>query len=153
MKKNGFTLLETLAVVAMSGILASAAYSSYSHHLNKKDEAIATKFMYEAAQKLENHRGNNFTYAGYPDSEIVSPEGATGDDIKYRITIYDASGNNPLISADTAKGRDYVVRAISTSEKRFSLLYTSRGQRCKTKTSSRITFKDCGTVYSGSRDW
>lgn len=153
MNKNGFTLLEMLAVVAMTGILAASAFGGYSKHLTKKDESVATKEIYELAQKLEIHRGNNFSYAGFTPASIVIPTGATGTKVKYTITINDASSGNAAINASTAVGRDYIIRAVSRTNEAHSFFYNSQGKRCKNKTRTRVTISGCGTAAEGAMSW
>lgn len=158
MKQTGFTLLETLVVLAMTGILAASAYGGYGKHLHKKNEALAQKEIYNLAQKLEIHRGNNFTYAGFTTSSVTIPEatpggsGSTGS-AKYNITVVDAAGNNAALSSEAAVGRDYIIRATSTSTMAHSYLYTSKGMRCKNKASSRVTYATCGTAAQGASNW
>lgn len=153
MKKNGFTLLELLAVIAMTGILAASAFDGYGKHLHKRSESQAITEIYRLAQQLEIHRGNNFSYAGFTTATSVIPLGATGNKIKYNVSINDAGPNTPAITSATGMGRDYIIRAISTSGQAHSFLYTSKGLRCKNKASNRVTVTGCGTVVQGSSSW
>lgn len=153
MKNSGFTLLETLVVMAMTGILAASAFGGYSKHLHKKNEAQATKMVYEIAQDLEIHRASNFSYKGFSTASYVLPEGATGSKVKYNISVIDGSANAPAINSTNAIGRDYIIRAVSTTTAAHSFLYTSKGMRCKNKANNLVTNSGCGTAAQGSTSW
>ncbi len=72
-KRNGFTLIEVLIVVAIVGILAAIAYPSYVDQVNKVRRADAQAALVELAARLQEY---------YVDQSPPSYAGAslTGDD-------------------------------------------------------------------------
>ncbi len=54
-KKNGFTLIEVLIVVAIVGILAAIAYPSYVEQVNKVRRADAQAALVELAARLQEY--------------------------------------------------------------------------------------------------
>lgn len=69
LKKNGFTLLELMIVVAVVAILASIAYPSYMAHVQSARREEGKKALLEAAQKMESFYAMNLTYVGATDAQ------------------------------------------------------------------------------------
>jgi len=64
MKKNGFTLVELMIVVAIIGILAAIAYPSYQDSVRKTHRANAQAAMMETVSFMERFFTENNTYLG-----------------------------------------------------------------------------------------
>lgn len=62
-RNRGFTLIETMIVVAIVGILASIAYPSYQEHVRRGNRVEARGILLEMAQLLER----NYTEANRYD--------------------------------------------------------------------------------------
>lgn len=153
MKQSGFTLIEILVVIAMVGILSAMAMVGYKSAVLGADESLAQKEIFELANRLEKHHSNSFTYKGFSTTSLTSPSGATGNRVKYTITVVDGSGSNPLLTSNSAIGTSYVIKATSVNNRSYTLLYHSDGFRCKNKSSARVSYKNCGTTANGSEDW
>ena len=84
-KKQGFTLMEVLIVVAIIGILAAIAIPSYSYHVRKGHRASAQSFMTDIATKQSQYLLDARTYAStVGDLGLTEPASVT---TYYTITI------------------------------------------------------------------
>ena len=61
-RKNGFTLIELMIVVAVIGIIAAIAYPSYIDSVRKSRRAEAKTALMEIAQKMESFYARNGRY-------------------------------------------------------------------------------------------
>jgi type IV pilus assembly protein PilE len=100
---RGFTLLEAMIVVGLIGILGAIALPSYLSYLKKANRADAKAILMETAQWMERYYTTNGSYAGAPVAPIsaVSPKGATGNAIRYNVSVV-FSGTPPPIWTATA---------------------------------------------------
>ena len=64
MKKNGFTLIEIMIVVAVIGILAAIAFPSYSRYVDRSAIADGKSLLLSAAQQMERCFTRENTYTG-----------------------------------------------------------------------------------------
>jgi len=62
--QKGFTLVEVMIVVAIVGILAAVAYTSYQQHVLKTRRAAAAGCLLGHAQFMERYYTTNMTYVG-----------------------------------------------------------------------------------------
>lgn len=153
MKQSGFTLIEVLVVIAMVGILSAMAMGGYKAAILGSDESLAQKDIFELANRLEKHQSNNFTYKGFATTTLTSPQGATGNKIRYNLYVVDGGDPNPLLTASSATGKSYAIKAVSVNNRSYTLLYTSNGMRCKNRSSARVNYLNCGTELNGSEEW
>jgi type IV pilus assembly protein PilE len=63
-RRRGFTLLELMAVVAISAILSSMALSSYSEHVRRSERIAARAVLLEAASWMERRFSVQHNYLG-----------------------------------------------------------------------------------------
>jgi len=75
MRMRGFTLLETLVVLAIVGILAAIAYPGYARHLVKARRVEAQLALVEAMQRQEQYHAQHHTYVAF-SSTSTDGEGA-----------------------------------------------------------------------------
>lgn len=163
---QGFTLVELMVVVMMIAILAAMAIPSYQAYSRRANAASAQQEMQKLAEQLERHKSRNFSYRGFsaqylynstgatPFNEVAQtlslPLNASSNTIKYNVTIVDGGTSNPLLTASTATGQAWAIKAVSTDPQNFSFLMTSTGLRCQNKTSANITYVTCGI---GAENW
>ena len=80
-RSAGFTVVETMIVVAIVGILAAIAYPSYQEHIRNTREAEAKGLIMEYASELEAFRAKNFEYpADDAAARGFAPDGLYGSD-------------------------------------------------------------------------
>lgn len=156
--RSGFTLIELMIVVVIIAIIAAIALPAYTEYTRKAVAAKAEQEIQKIAEQLERYKSRNFTYKRFDPgyiygvstlNEVVLPNGATGTDIKYKITIYDLDTGKALTSTDTDnRGLGWAIKAESSDVKNYNYLMTSKGLRCKTK-SSISSYTAC----SGDETW
>lgn len=134
-----------MVVVVIVAIFAAVAIPSYQEYVRRAQATQAQQEIMRLSTLLERHKARNFSYRGF---EI--PIGTTDSSIKYDITIVDGEGENQLLTANTAVGRTWAIRALSTDARNFSMLLTSTGLRCKNKAAANIVYTGCGI---GTEEW
>jgi type IV pilus assembly protein PilE len=119
-KKQGFTLMEVLIVVAIIGILAAIAIPSYSYHVRKGHRASAQSYMTDIATKQSQYLLDARTYASsVADLGLTEPTAVTP---YYTITI-SASSPPPSYTitatpkAGTSQESDGVMTLTQTGAK------------------------------------
>ncbi len=160
-RSEGFTLIELMVVVVIVAIFAAIAIPSYQEYARRAIAAQAQIEVQKLAEQLERHKSKNFSYKGFNARYLYptppSPRLDSFDDTKqelilplesahpkYVITIVDAGVGNPLLTATTALGQNWVIQAVSSDTRNFSFLVASNGVRCKNKTLANITYTGCG---------
>ncbi len=100
MNQRGFTLIEVMIVVAIMGILASVAYSSYQSQIQQSRRAQGTQALLETAQVLERCATENLSYEAAGCS-LVLPFNAPRDsaDKYYTISIANRTATTYTLTA------------------------------------------------------
>ncbi|OTG67143.1 type IV pilin protein [Acinetobacter silvestris] len=174
--QQGFTLVELMVVVVIITIFAVIAIPSYQEYVRRNQASAAEQEIQKIAEQLERFRAKNFTYRCFdpkylyggtisingsnrcknddPLVEVNLPQGATGTNIKYVITIMDLQDTSKKLTDDAALGRSYAIKALSKdANKNYTYLLTSVGLRCKNKTSANVAYTDCGAPTNGMESW
>lgn len=112
MKKNGFTLIELMVVVAIIGILAAIAYPSYTNYSLKVHRTAAQKALEGLAMAMEKTRLEQRDYrqangASTSDLANVAPAASLypsqapidGSNKMYDLKIVEAKNNSFILRA------------------------------------------------------
>lgn len=141
---KGFTLIELMVVLVIVAIFAAIAIPSYQSYVRRANASQVQQEVQRIADELSRWKSRNFNYLGYnlPSKSIDN----------YIIEVRDGSGSNPSLTASTAAGQAWVIRALYNNGTvvNESFLLTSTGIQCKNRTKANITFSTCGV---GSENW
>ena len=113
-RKNGFTLIELMIVVAVIGIIAAIAYPSYVDSVRKSRRADAETALMENAQRMEAFYAREGKYTNATLSSNKSPD-------EYYTLALNAGASTYTITAtpagDQAKDRIKGFRLDQTGKK------------------------------------
>ncbi|WP_159516306.1 type IV pilin protein [Acinetobacter sp. 18QD2AZ41W] len=143
--QKAFTLIELMVVIVIVAIFAAITIPSYQGYVRKANAAQAQQEVQRIASELEKWKSRNFNYLGFN----LSSNSVQG----YSFDIRDGSALNPLLTASSASGQNWVIRAEHTANKNYTFLMSSGGLRCKNKTEANVSFTGCGTLVTGREEW
>ncbi|NOQ90162.1 MAG: prepilin-type N-terminal cleavage/methylation domain-containing protein [Gammaproteobacteria bacterium] len=90
-KKQGFTLIELMIVIAIIGILAAVGYPAYTSSVQKANRADAIDALVTLSQQLEKYYLVNESYTDATVTGLMC--GTTSDNGKYTLTMTGADGS------------------------------------------------------------
>ncbi len=105
---RGYSLIELLIVIVVTGILATLAYPSYAAQLNKGRRADGIVALYQVQQAQERWRANHSRYAD--DLGLLGLDASVAG--RYRLSISAASAEGYVATA-TAQWPDTACTALS----------------------------------------
>ncbi|ENW83557.1 hypothetical protein F909_00568 [Acinetobacter sp. ANC 3929] len=154
-RNSGFTLIELMITVAIVAIIAAIAIPSYDTYIRRADLSTAQQEMLKVAELLEKHRARNFSYDGFVLKGISTNQGpyysvASATNTTLLLPLTATSGNQKFTLTLTVNTQTWFLKAVSQSPRNYSLLLTSAGLKCKTKTPANITASSCG---NDAEDW
>ncbi|MCH7335860.1 prepilin-type N-terminal cleavage/methylation domain-containing protein [Acinetobacter sp. NIPH 2699] len=154
-KQCAFTLIELMVTVAIIAILAVIAIPSYDIYMRRADLSTAQQEMHKIAALLEKHRTRNFSYEGFVLKGTSTNKGPYFDvsnatNTTLLIPLDKTTGNQKFTLILTVDSQAWSLKAESQSPRNYSLLFTSIGIKCKTKTPANMTNQSCGAE---SEDW
>lgn len=167
--RKGFTLVELMIVVTIVAIFAAIAIPSYQAYTRRAIAAQVQQEIQRLAEQFARHKGKNFSYLGFDPSylykdtggslvgydpttaQLTLPLNATGDSIRYVLSIKDGSDSTKLLTDMNALGQRWVIRAESTDPQNFTFLMTSTGVQCKNTAEDNVSFTGCG--IGGENKW
>jgi len=143
--QKAFTLIELMVVIVIVAIIAAIAIPSYQGYVRKANATQAQQEVQRIASELERWKSRNFNYLGFN----LTPNAVQN----YTFLVRDGGAGNPALTATTANGGSWVIRAEHDDGQNFTFLMTSDGIRCKNKTEANVTFASCGIITTGSEIW
>ena len=122
-RARGFTLIESLVAVAITGVLSSIAYPSVEAQVQRARRSDALVGLLQAQLAEERHRANNSGYGSLADLGLrdTSPAG------HYRLqaAVNATGGYELLASATGTQARDVKCRYLRLSLIAGDLVYAS----------------------------
>lgn len=160
-KNTGFTLIELMIVVVIVAVFAAIAIPSYEIYIARANKSKAQSEMLKIAERLENYKGKQLSYAGYIPEHQTSTKGEvnipydSASNYNYQIKIVDINDSTKALE-DSTIGRGWKMIAIPNQTRGSALrnseylLLDSRGIKCMTKDSLDITSTNCG---ANTKEW
>ena len=156
----GFTLLELMVVVVIVAIFAAIAIPSYQAYVARAHKSKAQSEMLKIAERLENYKGKQLSYAGYVPDHQTATKGEvnipydSGTDFDYQIKLVDIN-DSTIALEDSAVGQGWKMVAVPNQLKGNALrasqylLLDSRGVKCMTKDTLTVSSASC----TNGEDW
>ncbi len=112
-RRRGFTLIETMIVVGIAGVLSSIAYPSFDAQLLRARRIDALAALMQAQLAQERHRSYHASYGDL--AEIGLAAATTAGHYSLRVARNDADGYVVLASANAGQARDTPCRFLSVA--------------------------------------
>lgn len=160
-KNTGFTLIELMIVVVIVAVFAAIAIPSYEIYIARANKSKAQSEMLKIAERLENYKGKQLSYAGYIPEHQTSTKGEvnipydSASNYNYQIKIVDINDSTKALE-DSTIGQGWKMIAIPNQTRGSALrnseylLLDSRGIKCMTKDPLLITSENCG---ENTQEW
>ena len=120
---RGFTLVETMVVVGIAGVLSSVAYPSLEGHVLRARRTDALVALMQAQLAEERYRASHDRYGSLAEAGLGSSS-ASGH-YALQVAQRDADGFELLASARGRQERDAACRHLRLASSGSSLVFTS----------------------------
>jgi type IV pilus assembly protein PilE len=120
---GGFTLIEMLAVLSMTGVLTTVALPSFEGQLQRarRSDVLVTMLQVQAAQ--ERWRSNGVRYGSLAD--IGAPAQSAAGHYRLQVVSADEDGYDVLATATGTQARDTGCRNMALRTSGANLVYAS----------------------------
>jgi type IV pilus assembly protein PilE len=122
-KQSGFTLIETLIAVSITGVLSSIAYPSFTGHLQRARRTDALVTLMQAQLAEERYRADHSSYGELADIGIRST--SLAGYYTLRLASSSDSSYELVATAAGAQGRDTPCRTLRLGVSGSNLSYAS----------------------------
>ena len=122
-RQRGFTLVELMIGVAVTGILSSVALPSFEGQLQKsrRSDVLVATMTVQTAQ--ERFRSNTTAYGNL--AEIGVPATSSAKHYMLQVSANDVDGFELLATANGLQARDVACRYMKLTSTGMNLVYTS----------------------------
>jgi type IV pilus assembly protein PilE len=121
--QHGFTLIETLAAMAIAAVLSGIAMPSFDAQLRKARRADALTAVAQIQGAQERLRSRSTRYGDL--SEIGAAAASTAGHYALQIASFNADGYELLVTANGPQARDADCRVLRARAVGMNLVYES----------------------------
>ena len=120
---HGFTLIELMIAVAVTGVVSSVALPSFEGQLQRARRADALVSLMQLEATEERFRSNGARYGSL--AEIGAASASPAGHYNLQIVTADAAGYEALATATGVQARDTACRVLKLSSSGMNTVYAS----------------------------
>lgn len=122
-RQRGFTLIETMVAVAITGVLSTIVYPSFTGHLQRARRTDALVSLMQAQLAEERFRADHASYGDLAD--IGVPSTSLSGYYTLQVAASGSSGYELVATAVGAQARDAACRTLRLGGAGANLTYAS----------------------------